>query len=257
MTTQIEKARQFAALHIKGDPVILFNIWDAGGAKALAESGAKVVATGSWAVAVAHGYADGEQLPLELAIANLKRIVTSVDLPVTFDMESGYGRSPDTVRETTVQAVAAGAVGVNFEDQIIGESGLYPIDEQAARLRAVRQAADAAGVPLYINARTDVFLKLNPTEHTDAHLEEVVQRAQAFADAGASGLFAPALADERRIAALCERSPLPVNLLVTAHTPPLRRMAELGVARISFGSGSYRTVMAAFTVAARAAFEME
>src|SRR5690606_16996473 len=184
-------------------------------------------------------------------------IVVSVDLPVTFDMESGYGRSPDTVRETTAQAVAAGAVGVNFEDQIIGETGLYTIDEQAARIRAVRQAAHEAGAPPYINARTDVFLKLNPANHTDDHLEEVVRRAEAFADAGASGLFAPALADERRIAALCERSPLPVNLLVTAHTPPLRRMAELGVARISFGSGSYRTVMTAFTSAARAAFAME
>lgn len=257
MTTQIEKARQFAALHVKGDPVILFNIWDAGGAKALAEAGAKVVATGSWAVAVAQGYADGEQFPRDLAIANLKRIVDSVDLPVTFDMESGYGRSPDTVRETTAQAIATGIVGVNFEDQIIGETGLYSIEEQATRIRAVRQAADAAGVPLYINARTDIFLKRPAAEHSDEHLEEVVQRALAYAEAGASGLFAPTLADERRIAALCERSPLPVNLLVTGSTPSLKRMAELGVARISFGSGSYRTMINAFKAEAQAAFAMK
>src|SRR5687768_140522 len=192
MTTQKDHAITFKNLHIKGDPLILFNIWDAGSAKIAEKIGAKAIATGSWAVAVANGFKDGETLPLELALANLQRIVASVDLPVTIDLESGYGRTPAEVKNTVARAIEAGAIGMNFEDQIIGEEGLYSIEEQSARITAAREAADEAALPFFINARTDIYIKAYP-DHTEAHLQEAISRAQAYAAAGASGSFAPAV----------------------------------------------------------------
>jgi len=142
MITQSEHAHLLNDLHIKGDPLILFNIWDAGSAKALQEIGAKVIATGSWSVAAAHGYDDGEKLSFDLALANLRRIIASVDLPVTIDLEGGYGQSPVQVQETVTKVIEAGAVGINFEDQIIDDEGLYSIEDQCARITAARAAAE-------------------------------------------------------------------------------------------------------------------
>ena len=184
MSVQAEHATLFAKLHVKGDPLILVNIWDAGSAKAIQEIGAKAIATGSLAVAAAFGVDDGEKLPLDLVLANLRRIVESVDLPVTVDLESGYGQTPDEVQVTVHKAIEAGAIGINIEDQIIGGNGLYSIAEQAARLRSARKAADEAGIPLFINARTDIFLKVNAQNQTDTHLEDAIRRAVAFAEAG-------------------------------------------------------------------------
>jgi len=129
MTNQKGRAQRFRELHVKGDPLILFNIWDAGSAKAVASTGAKAVATGSWSVAAAQGFDDGEQLPLELMLENLKRIVASVNLPVSCDVEGGYGSQLADVAETVAKVLAAGAVGINFEDQIIGEKGLYSVED--------------------------------------------------------------------------------------------------------------------------------
>lgn len=248
MTTQTEYAQLFTQLHVKGSPLILYNIWDAGTAKVVQEIGAKAIATGSWAVAAAHGYGDGEKLPFETVLSNLREITASVNLPVTLDMESGYGRSPDQLQVNIRQVIAAGAVGINFEDQIIGGEGLYSIEEQAARIRAVRQAAD---IPLFINARTDIFLKNRA--YDDSHLGEAIQRAAAYAEAGASGFFAPGLTDARSIQILCERSPLPVNILMLANVPSSQELASLGVARISYGATPYRQMMEAFKEAGRKA----
>jgi 2-methylisocitrate lyase-like PEP mutase family enzyme len=250
MTTQTERATTFANLHIKGDPLILFNVWDAGSARAAEEIGSKAIATGSWGVAVAHGYKDGETLPFDLVIGNLQRIVASVSLPVTVDLESGYGNSAAEVKSSVARAIEAGAIGVNFEDQIIGQSGLYAIDEQCARIAAAREAADEASVPLFINARTDIFIKAYP-DHTEAHLQEAIARAKAYAEAGASGFFAPALYRPEWIEALCEQSPIPVNIMVMDNTPSNQEMAALGVARISYGAGPYRLAMNAFKEAGR------
>lgn len=256
MTSQQEHATVFAELHIKGDPLILFNIWDAGSARALAEIGAKAIATGSWSVAAAHGYADGENLPLPLVIANLARIAASVDLPVTLDLESGYGQTPGEVKVVAEQVIAAGAIGINFEDQITDEDQLYSVEAQSARIAAIRQAADEAGIALFINARTDIFLNAEPAAHSAAHLEAAIMRAAAYAEAGANGFFAPGLADAALIEALCEQVLLPVNIMLTANTPPLRQMAQLGVARISYGPGPYRQVMSALKEAGRAALAL-
>ncbi|MDQ3754248.1 MAG: isocitrate lyase/phosphoenolpyruvate mutase family protein [Acidobacteriota bacterium] len=256
MITQSEHAHLLNDLHIKGDPLILFNIWDAGSAKALQEIGAKVIATGSWSVAAAHGYDDGENLSFDLALANLRRIIASVDLPVTIDLESGYGHSPLQVQETVTQVIETGAVGINFEDQIIGGEELYSIEDQCARLKAARAAAEQASIPLFINARTDVFLKSNPAHHDESHLEEAIHRASAYATSGASGFFAPGLRDAQQIEKLCELSPIPINIMVLPDTPSPKELANLGVARISYGPGPYRQVMDALKEAGRKALSM-
>ncbi len=256
MTTQTERAALFKSLHVKGRPLILFNAWDAGSARALQEIGAKAVATGSWSAAAAQGYSDGEALPFALALANLERIIASVDLLVTIDLESGYGHSPAQVQDSAAQVIQAGAVGINLEDQIIGEDQLHSIEDQCARIRAVRAAADQAGVPLFINARTDVFLQLYPGQPGDDHLQEALRRAAAYAEAGGSGFFAPGLGNPQYIETLCRHSPLPVNILMLPGTPAPKALAGLGVARISYGAGPYRLAMNAFKEAGRKALAM-
>ena len=240
---QHDKALLLAELHKPSDPIILFNIWDPGSAKAVTDAGAKAIATGSWSVAAAYGYADGQALPLDLAIDNIRRIVESVDVPVTLDFEGGYAESPEELKANIARVIEAGAVGINFEDQIVGGEGLYPIEQQSKRIRAIRDAADEAGIPLFINARTDVFLKTLPGPHTQEHVDEALARAEAYAEAGASGLFAPGLRDVDLIRDLCRRSPLPVNILVMPGTPSNSETAAVGVARISYGPGPYRKMI--------------
>lgn len=254
MATQIEKAKRFRELHIKGEPLILFNIWDAGGAKAVAEAGAKAIATGSWAVAAANGFADGENLPFELALANLERIVGSVDVPVTLDIEGGYAADNSALEKNIRKVIAAGAAGINFEDQIVGGEGLYSVDDQCGRIRSIRKAAEESSIPLFINARTDIFLKTYPATHDRSQLGEAIERAKAYFNAGANGFFAPGLRDAEFIEELCGASPIPVNIMVMSDTPRSAELAELGVARISYGAGPYRQIMEALRSAAISAF---
>ncbi|CAN5149210.1 isocitrate lyase/phosphoenolpyruvate mutase family protein [soil metagenome] len=254
MTKQRELAQRFHALHVKGEPLVLFNIWDAGSARIVAQAGAKAIATASWSIAAANGYEDGEAVPLQVAIANLRRIAAVVDLPVTIDLEGGYARASSVVGGSVARALDAGAIGFNLEDQIIGEDGLYSSPEQSVRIGAARAAVDSADIPAFINARTDLFLKTEPARHDEAIVDSALARAYAYHGAGASGFFTPGLIDERLIARLCERSPLPVNIMIMAGAPPIRRLAELGVARISHGPGPYRIAMRALEDAARAAY---
>jgi 2-methylisocitrate lyase-like PEP mutase family enzyme len=251
--TQKEKAELFKSLHVNGSPVILFNIWDAGGARTVAQAGAKAIATGSWSVAASHGFDDGESIPLSLVLANLKRIADSVSIPVTLDFETGYATDLSGLKENIRAVIAAGAIGINFEDRIIGANDLQTIEDQSARIKAVREAADETSIPLFINARTDVFLKTYPAKHDEGQLEEALQRAAAYAEAGASGLFAPGLRDPDLIQKLCDRSSLPVNILALPDTPPTKTMAQLGVARISYGAAPYRQMAQALTEAAQKA----
>lgn len=244
---QIEQARHFRSLHQPGQPLVLFNIWDAGSARAVAQAGAPALATGSWSVAAAHGLGDGERVPLALALDNVARIVAACDLPLTVDLERGYEDIGDTVR----RAIAAGAVGCNLEDGLA--DGVRGADEQAARLAAARAAADSTGVPMFLNARTDLFLQAPRERHDAALLDAVLQRGQAYAAAGADGLFVPGLADPTLIGRLVAASPLPVNLMVVPGLPDLPALSALGVARVSHGPGPYRLAMQALTAAAQAA----
>lgn len=252
--TQSDKAASFHRLHVPGAPLILFNAWDAGSAKAVAEAGAKAIATGSWSAAAAYGFGDGEGLPLDLAIANAARIVAATDLPVTLDFEGGYALDPERLAANFAIALAAGVIGCNFEDRIVGGEGLHPLPLQASRIEALRRAAERAKVPVFINARTDIFLGSKPESHDPAAAEHALERARAYADAGASGFFVPGLADERLLARICDASPLPVNAMMFPGMPDTTRLAQLGVARISYGPGPYRLAMKALADAARAAF---
>ena len=211
MTDANRKADDFHALHVPGRPFVLFNIWDAGTAKAVAASGARAIATGSWSVAAANGFSDGEDVPIDLAIDNLARIARATALPVTVDIESGYGRTADAVARTIARTIEAGAIGCNLEDSFPESGKLRAIAEQAERIRQARRAADAAGLRYFINARTDVFFQ-EPTAGTDeAMLAAALERARAYADAGADGLFAPGLADQATMARLAQASPLPAT----------------------------------------------
>lgn len=234
----MNKIEQFRALHIPGDPLVLFNIWDAGSARVVAEAGAQAIATGSYGVAEAHGLRDGETVPLDLALANLERIVSVTDLPVTIDMESGYGDTPDEVAASVARARDAGAAGINMEDRMPGESALVPLAEQAERLAA------AASTGVFVNARCDVFRGREVAAEGGALVGKTLKRARAYADAGAGGLFVPFLADAECIAAICEGSPLPVNILWSPACGDRAALAELGVARISHGHQPWAAAMA-------------
>jgi 2-methylisocitrate lyase-like PEP mutase family enzyme len=257
VTTQKEKALLFAPLHVSGEPLILFNAWDAGSAKIIAEAGARAIATGSWSVAAAQGFGDGEAMPLDLALANSRRIAGAVDLPLTVDFEGGYAAGPDEVGANTAALIESGAIGCNFEDRIVGGEGLHGIKEQKTRIAAIRAAADRAELAFFINARTDLFLH-GKAEELGALVDEALERGAAYAEAGANGLFVPGLADEGLIERVCAESALPVNIMVwPGATPPLKRLAELGVARISHAGGPWRVAMNALKQAARAAHDME
>ena len=251
--TQQDKAELFHALHQAGRPLILFNVWDAGSAIAVAQAGADAIAAGSWSVAAAHGYPDGEKLPLDLALANLARIVAAVDLPVSVDLEQGYGDDPGAVARTVAQAVAAGAIGCNLEDSR-DEDRFFDISEQSERLRAARGAAEAAGLRFFINARVDLFLRSPASAHGRGLLEQALERAAAYGEAGASGIFVPGLADSALIGAFCEACPKPVNIMAVPGVPPAEQLSALGVARISHASGPYRRAMKFLEGEARAIY---
>jgi 2-methylisocitrate lyase-like PEP mutase family enzyme len=242
-----DKIKAFGDFHVPGDPLILYNIWDAGSAKAVSEAGAKAIATGSWGVACSLGFKDGETLPLDAALENLERILSVTDLPVTIDLEAGYGADPAAVGASVARVAAAGAVGINIEDKDPATRQSFETADAAGRIKA------AAASGLWINARADLFI-LTPKERHDAALvDEVIERAKAYADAGANSLFVPFIYAPDLIAQLCEKSPLPVNILVGDGVPNIKTLAELGVARISHGHGPWAKAMDDLAAAAKRA----
>ena len=242
------KFETFAALHVPGDPVILYNIWDVGSAQAVVKAGAKALATGSHPVGDASGYGDGQQVPIDFALANAKRIADAVELPLTVDFEGAYSDDPGLGAANVVRLAATGAVGCNFEDQIIGGEGLHPLKHQAKRIEAIRKAV---GDAFFINARTDAYLKTQ--QHDSALVDEVVERGKAFADAGASGFFVPRLADARQIERIVREVPLPLNVIAFPGAPDKKVWANAGVARISHGPFPHRALMAKLEEMAREA----
>ena len=238
--THSDKIQRFKSLHRPGDPLILLNAWDAGSAKVLDAAGAPAIATASWACAAAHGEADGERLSLDLALANLERIIAAVEAPVSFDLEAGYGADPATVAASAARAIKIGAAGLNLEDKRPGTDGLLSVDAQCARLKAARGAG-----AYFLNARTDMFLERPAQDHAAA-LDEALRRASAYAGAGADGIFIPGLSDPALIARFCAASPLPVNVMAPDFEPMRALLTEAGIARISTGPGAYRALMTAF-----------
>ena len=242
------KFETFAELHVPGDPIILYNIWDVGSALAVVSAGAKALATGSHPVADANGWPDGQQVPLDFALANASRIVDAVDLPITIDFEGAYSADPEEGAENVRRLADTGAVGCNFEDQVIGGEGLHPLDLQAKRVAAIRRAV---GDEFYINARTDLFLKTQA--YDDALVGQVVERGNAFADAGASGFFVPRLSDSAQIERVVREVPLPLNVIAFPGAPDKSVWVSAGVARISHGPFPHRALMKTFEEMARAA----
>ncbi|MBY5730035.1 isocitrate lyase/phosphoenolpyruvate mutase family protein [Rhizobium leguminosarum] len=240
---QTEKAELFGTLHRKGDPVVLYNIWDAGTAKAVADGGAKALATGSWSVAAAHGYADGEKLPMSALVETAKSITAAVDLPLSVDFEGAYSAEAEGAAANVAKLVEAGAIGINFEDQVLGGNGLYPIEKQAARISAIRAMAEGKGIPFFINARTDLFLAESDLSKHAGLVDEAIERGKAYAAAGGSGFFVPGLIDPALIEKICAASPLPVNIMMRTGAPDVKTLARLGVGRVSYGPGPYRSMM--------------
>lgn len=242
--------RRYAALHVPGDPLVLFNIWDAGSAQAVAKAGAQAIATGSASVAMANGFGDGQELPMDFALENVRRIVNAVNLPVTVDFEGAYSADPAEGGRNIAKLAEAGAVGCNFEDQVVGGQGLHPITVQAERIAAARQAV---GADFFINVRTDLFLKAPQETHDQAMLDEAIERVRAYAEAGASGFFVPMLGDLDMLRRLCAESPIPVNFMTYPGCPSKAEVAATGVARISHGPFPYMALMAQLEQAAREA----
>jgi 2-methylisocitrate lyase-like PEP mutase family enzyme len=247
---QVEKARAFARLHEQG-MLILPNAWDPGSAVIIASAGAAAIATTSGGVAWSAGRPDGQALSREQMIGLVKSIARAVDLPVTADVEGGYGPDPEDVAATVEAAVAAGVVGVNIEDSKALGGSLFSAAEQAARLKAGSEAAEAAGLPeLVINARTDVFL--HGIGEEEGRLAEVTRRAAAYAEAGATSLFVPGLLDLHILEELVGSTPLPINAMAGPGAPSIADLERVGVRRVSLGTA---VAQAAYGLTRRVAAE--
>ncbi|MFD8721015.1 isocitrate lyase/phosphoenolpyruvate mutase family protein [Streptomyces sp. NPDC059629] len=247
-STLRDRALTFRALHVPGRPLVLPNAWDAVSARLAEDAGAAAVATTSAGLAWALGASDGDRLDRERALEAVARIVAAVRVPVSADIESGYAEDPAGVADTVRAVLAAGAVGVNIEDALYGEEGSGPLRSvagQAERIAAAREAADKEGVPLFVNARIDTFLR--GAGGVDATLE----RAAAFRAAGADGIFVPGVVDPETVRALVEGVEGPLNVLVGPGAPAVAELAALGVARVSAGSGLAEAAHAAVRRAAR------
>lgn len=232
--TQSDKAAAFRALHKAGEPIVLYNIWDAAGAQALVKEGARAVATGSWSVAGAWGYADGQALPLDLLLTVAERIAASVSVPVSIDFEGGFAEAPADITVNVQKLWDTGSVGLNFEDQVVGGSNLYPIDQQSERVAAVR----AVNSDIVINARTDLFLKSRDPDSHAALVDDAIERAQAYHQAGADSFFVPGVTDPDLLSRICADSPMPVNAMMIG-IDNIAKVAATGVARISYGPRPY------------------
>ena len=232
------------SLHRAPPILVLPNAWDAASAVLFERTGARAIATTSAGVANALGFADGQAMPLAEVLAATRRIVRAVRVPVTVDLEAGYADTPAALQAVIRQLLATGAVGVNLEDGLPSGSPqpLREVRDQQARLAAARAAADAAGIPLVINARTDVFL--HQVGAPGSRLEESLRRLRAYAQAGADCLFVPGITDAPTITALVRELEQPLNILAAATTPAVSELEKLGVARVSLGSGLHRASLA-------------
>ena len=231
-----ESAERLRALHRAGEPLVLPNAWDAASARLFERMGYPAVATTSAGVAESIGYADHEATPSEAMFAAVGRIAWAVRVPVTADLESGYRLSSETLVESLLEA---GCVGLNVEDSLHGVDGeaMAPPTAQAERLAAIKAAGRAAGVDVVLNARVDSFLH-------GLGVDDALERARAYAAAGADSVYPIGVTAEDEIAALVEGAGAPVNVLAHPHMPPRARLAELGVARITFGPILFRSALA-------------
>ena len=240
--TQAELGRQFLELHRGPKILVLPNAWDAASARIFEEAGFSAIATSSAGVAFSLGYADGQKISREEMLAAIGRIARAVQLPVTADMEAGFGATPEEVADTARAVIAAGAVGMNLEDGTEDNPQfLADVNRQIEIIHAVLEASAGAGVPFVLNARTDIFLY--SMGQLETQLERCTERLNAYSAAGAQSLFAPGVKDKETIAQLARGVAGPLNILATVGTPQVAELQELGVARVSVGSGPMRATL--------------
>jgi 2-methylisocitrate lyase-like PEP mutase family enzyme len=239
---QAELARQFLELHRGPKILVLPNAWDVASARVFEDAGFPAIGTSSAGVSFSLGYPDGEKIPREEMLAAVRRIAEAVEVPVTADVEAGFGSTPEEVADTARAVIAAGAVGMNLEDGVEGKPEfLADVNLQKEIIRAVLEAATGAGVPFVLNARTDIFLYgIGPAE---TRLARAIERLNSYRVAGAASLFAPGVKDKETIAQLARGLAGPLNILATVGTPPVAELQQLGVARVSVGSGPMRATL--------------
>jgi 2-methylisocitrate lyase-like PEP mutase family enzyme len=241
---QAAKAEQFRKLHHGPRMLLLPNAWDVASARILEECGHPAVATSSAAVAFSLGYPDGQRISRDEMLEVCGRIARAVNIPVTADLEAGYGTTVKDMVETVKAAIAAGIIGMNLED-VTGdhENSVVDLPLQVEKIRAICETAKSAGVSLVLNARTDVYLM--PIGPEASRFERTVERLRAYRDAGASCLFAPGVYDRDTIAKLVKALEAPLNILANPTLPPMAELEKIGVARVSAGSGIMRSAMGA------------
>jgi 2-methylisocitrate lyase-like PEP mutase family enzyme len=239
---QAEKAHKLQALHL-GPRILVFpNVWDVASARIVEDAGFPAIATSSAGVANSLGYPDGQNISRDEMLEVVARIVRAVSVPVTADMEAGYGKTTEELAKTAVALIETGAVGCNIEDLVKeGTKELFPIDLQKQKIRAMVEAAKKLGAHLVINARTDIFLEEIGDPATRA--ERTIERLNAYREAGAESLFAPGVKDPATIEKLVRGVKGPLNILGTTGTPSVAELEKLGVARVSLGSGLMRASM--------------
>ena len=238
---QRERAARFLALHRGPGILLLCNVWDAASARVVEEAGFPAVATTSAGLAWSLGFADGQHAPFEEVLAAVRRIVRTVSVPVTADIEAGFGDTPEETAMSCLAVLESGAVGVNLEDGTAGHDHLLPTALHCEKIRAAKEAAADAGQDLVVNARTDVFL--DEIGEPDTRFEEAIRRCNAFRAAGADCLFVPGVADEATIGRLVQAIDGPVNILAGPQSPPIPALSQLGVARVSLGSSPARATL--------------
>jgi 2-methylisocitrate lyase-like PEP mutase family enzyme len=239
---QKKKAETFRAMHMGETPVLLANVWDVASARIVEDTGLPAIATTSAGIAFAQGYPDGQKILGAEMIAAIARIVDAVNVPVTADVEAGYGHRPEDAAKTAANVIQSGAVGMNFEDAT-GDSS-HPLTDlplQLERIRAIRETAGKLAVPLVLNARTDVYLLQigEPAKRYD----EAIRRLVAFRDAGADCVFVPGVRDVETIKRVVADLKCPVNILAVAGSPSVSELVQMGVKRVSLGSGPMRAAM--------------
>lgn len=250
-TSNLKKqANLLRSLHIKGNPLILLNIWDAGSAQIVEENGAKVIGTESYSATAAQGFLRQKKIPFNWLLFFFKKIIDNIDSPLTVDLGDNFDDDLAQIQQMTAKIIETGVVGITFEDQIKNPSPkqelLYSIDDQCKRIKAIRDAANKIDFPLFINARTNLFLQSISSFQEDRYFKEAVQRSIAYAEAGADGFFVPGLTNPKQIERLCELVPLPLNIKTPLNinsTKQLAQLAQLGVARISYESIPYYQTM--------------
>jgi len=239
---QAELARRFLELHRGPKILVLPNAWDVASARIFEDAGFPAIGTTSAGVANSFGYPDGQKIPREEMLGAVRRIAEAVEVPVTADVEAGFGSTPEEVAGTAQAVIAAGAVGMNLEDGVEGKPELLAdVNRHKEIIQAVLEVSEGAGVTFVLNARTDIFLYgLGPAE---TRLARAIERLNAYRAAGAPALFAPGVKDPETIAQLVRGVGGPLNILATVGTPPVAELQRLGVARVSVGSGPMRATL--------------